>query len=138
MLGAPGAKRGQCFCQRSAECREGIFNLRRYLIVVEPVDDSVRVQFLELLDEHLVADAPNGAPQLTIATRAVREVKQYQRLPLPTDYGQGGIQAAGKRNRGHAWDSTGTYQKVHTSIVVSDVLACPTVVMLLGDSDGQA
>src|SRR5882757_9254923 len=103
MRSSPDAKRGQCFCQRSAECREGIFDFRRNLIVVEPVDDSVRVQFLKLLDEHLVADAPNSAPQFSIATGVMREVKQYQRFPLPTDHGQGGIQAARKCAHRHTW-----------------------------------
>src|SRR5260370_42040395 len=81
--------------------REGIFDFWWNLFEVQPVDDSVCLQFLELLDEHLVAHASNGAPQFAIATRTMREVKQYQGLPLPSDHSQGGIQAAGESDRYH-------------------------------------
>jgi hypothetical protein len=69
--------------------------------VVEPVDDAVALQLLELLDEHLVAHPPYGSPQFSIPAATVREVEQYQQLPLPTDHGQDGIQAAGEGSRGH-------------------------------------
>src|ERR1700736_922814 len=101
MLGSPDTKGGQCFGQRSAERREGIFDFWWNLFEVEPIDDSVCLQFLELLNEHLVAHASNRAPQFAIATRTMREVKQYQGLPLPSDHSQGGIQAAGETDRYH-------------------------------------
>src|ERR1700722_1266876 len=101
MLGSPGTERGQGLGQGFAERREGIFDLRRNRLEVAPIDDAVGLQILELLDEHLVADASYSTPQLAIATGAVRQVEQDQGLPLASDHGQGGIQAAGQSDRRH-------------------------------------
>jgi hypothetical protein len=43
----------------------------------------------------------HGSPQFSIPATTVRKVEQYQGLPLPTDYGQGGIQATGESSRSH-------------------------------------
>src|SRR6266481_3587526 len=55
MLGSPLAKRSQRPSQGSPESREGIFDLRGYLSEIDTIDDPVRLQFLELLNQHFVA-----------------------------------------------------------------------------------
>jgi len=54
--GSPLAKRSQRLSQGFPESRKGIFDLRRYLSEIDTIDDPVRLQFLELLDQHFVTD----------------------------------------------------------------------------------
>jgi hypothetical protein len=61
ILGSPFAKRSQRLSQGSPESREGIFDLRGYLAEIDTIDDSVRLQFLELLNQDFVTDAPDCA-----------------------------------------------------------------------------
>src|ERR1700738_5064643 len=55
--GSPLAKRSQRLSQGFPKSREGIFDLRGYLSEINTIDDPVRPQFLELLDQHFVTDA---------------------------------------------------------------------------------
>src|SRR6202048_862705 len=60
ILGSPLAKRSQRLSQGSSERREGIFDLRGYLSEIDTIDDPVRLQFLELLNQHFIADCADG------------------------------------------------------------------------------
>src|ERR1700675_3696665 len=59
--GSPLAKGSQRPSQGSPESREGIFDLRGYLSEIATIDDPVRLQFLELLNQHFVTDAADCA-----------------------------------------------------------------------------
>src|SRR3954451_14409375 len=94
MLVSPRAKRSQRLSQGSPESREGIFDLRRDLPEIDSIGDPVRLQFLELLNQHFVADAADRASQFAIAAGPAGEVKQDQRLPFAGKHEQGGVQTA--------------------------------------------
>src|SRR6266404_9384650 len=61
ILGSPLAKRSQRLSQGSPESREGIFDLRGYLSEIDTIDDPVRLQLLELLNQHFVTDVADRA-----------------------------------------------------------------------------
>ena len=56
ILGSPLAKRSQRLSQGFPKSREGIFDLRGYLSEIDTIDYPVRLQVLELLNQHFVAD----------------------------------------------------------------------------------
>src|SRR3984893_18057532 len=99
--GSPLAKRSQRISQRAPESRDGIFDLRGYLAEIDTGDDPIRLQFLELLDQNLVTDAPDGPSQLAITTGPTGQMVEDQRLPFGSEHKQGGIQAAGKASLFH-------------------------------------
>src|SRR6202022_689089 len=93
---SPLAERSQRLSQGSPESREGILDLRGYLSEIDTIDDPVRLQFLELLYQHFVTDVADCASQLAIATGAMGQMEQDQRLPFAPEHKQGCVQAAGK------------------------------------------
>lgn len=58
---SPLAKRSQRLSQGSSEIREGIFDLRGYLSEIDTIDYPVRLQLLELLNQHFVTDLADCA-----------------------------------------------------------------------------
>src|ERR1700676_3118374 len=94
--GSPLAKGSQRPPQGSSETREGIFDLRGYLSEIDTIDNPVRLQFLELLNQHFVTDAADCASQLAIATGSLGQMEQDQRLPFASEHKQRCVQAAGK------------------------------------------
>lgn len=97
VLGAPRAERHQRFGQAVAQRREAVVHPRRHFLVVGSLHETIGLQLLELLDQHLVADVAHGSPKLAVAGRpALREEVQDQRLPLAGDDPQGRVEAAGE------------------------------------------
>ena len=96
MSGSPFAKLDEGLCEAAAEAGERILDPGRDLAKVETVDDPVRLQLLELLDQHLVADLPDRSAQCAVALCAVHEVIEDQRFPLAAHHKQDRIQTAGE------------------------------------------
>jgi hypothetical protein len=59
--GSPVAKGSQRLPQSSPESREGIFDLRRYLSEIDTIDYPVRLQLLEVLNQHFVTNLADCA-----------------------------------------------------------------------------
>ena len=73
--GSPLAKRSQCLSQGPPESCEGIFDLRGYLSEIDTIDNPVRLQFLELVNQHFVTDATDCASQLALATGSLGQME---------------------------------------------------------------
>src|ERR1700716_314643 len=75
IFGSPLAERSQRLSQGSPKSRDGIFDLRGYLSEIDATDYPVRLQFLELLDQNFIADAPYCPFQLAITTGAMSQME---------------------------------------------------------------
>lgn len=65
--------------------RKRIFHPRRNFGVHLAMDDFVALQLAQVFGQHFLIRAGNQALQLAEAARPALEIKQNQRLPLPTD-----------------------------------------------------
>src|SRR5690606_19434102 len=110
---APVPEWGERALERDAVRREGVDDLGGHLLVDLPVDHTVALQLAQLLDEHLLADPHELAPQLGEPVRPPAQRPEDERLPLAADDGDGGIQAAEEVGAGH--QRLLTDQKVSTS-----------------------
>src|SRR5512145_894785 len=96
----PGV-RGSPFAQWAERRREGLPELRERVVdtrwdlaVVDALHDSVGLEFLQLLDQHLVRDGTHGALELSIAERAFAQMIKDQRLPLSAKHGERRLETA--------------------------------------------
>src|SRR5258708_984269 len=92
---APFAERGQRVAQGIAERGQRVFDARRNLLVVPPGDDPVLLHLLQMLDEHLFADAGDLPAKLAEPARRRRAQRpQDQHLPFPADDLERGFESA--------------------------------------------
>ena len=75
VLGSPGAQRDDRVSQAATERGQRVVHARRHLLVVGPRQHVIGPQILQLLDQHLVADALDQALELAVALRAIARRK---------------------------------------------------------------
>jgi hypothetical protein len=83
VLGSPGAQRDDRVSQAATERGQRVVHARRHLLVVGPRQHVIGLQILQLLDQHLVADALDQALELAVAFRAVAQKKRTSGFHLP-------------------------------------------------------
>src|ERR1700680_2695435 len=66
VLSSPGTQRDNLVGQTAAERGERVVHARWHLLVVGPRQHSIGLQFLQLLDQHLGADAMDVALELAV------------------------------------------------------------------------
>jgi hypothetical protein len=96
VLGSPGAQRHDRVAQAAAERGQRVVNARRHLFVGAPRQPAIRLRFLQLLDQHLVADALDRALEIAVALRAVEQEVQDLRCPLGRDDAERGGEPVGE------------------------------------------
>jgi hypothetical protein len=67
VLGSPSTQRDDRVGQAAAERGKRVVDARRHLFVVGPRQHAIGLQYLQLLDQHLVADALDRALELAVA-----------------------------------------------------------------------
>src|SRR3954452_25361233 len=97
VLGAPGVERDQRLVERLPERRERVLDLGWHLVEHLAVHDVARLELPHLLDQHLLGDAGHLPAQLPEPIRAVVQLPQDARFPLPADHVGRGVQSTGVR-----------------------------------------
>src|SRR5476649_469293 len=96
VLSSPSTKWHDSLSQATTERGQRVVHARRHLLVVSPHQHVIGLQILQLLDQHLVADARNQAFEFAVTLRAIAQEKQDQRFPLARDDAERGVEPAGE------------------------------------------
>jgi len=94
MPGAPFAEGFQRRIKRVAERRKCVLDARRNFLEIPPLNNAIRLHFLEMLDQHLLADPLNRTAQFSEAARLRSQRPQNQHFPFPADHRKRRLQAA--------------------------------------------
>lgn len=94
-FGPPFPQRGQCGVERDAVLGQGVLDLRWHLAVHLTMHEPVFFHLAQMLNQHLLADAWQTAPELGEPADAVMvQFPEDQRLPLAGDHVHRRVDAA--------------------------------------------
>ena len=89
-MSAPGIHRLEDRKQGFAKRREPVFNLGRNLCIHRPFDQTIVLQFAELLREHLGGNSAQESLDFSVAANLrSNQMRNDQDLPRPTDVAKG-------------------------------------------------
>src|SRR5262245_30937282 len=93
MQRAPFAEGCQRRIKRLAKRRERVLNARRNFLEIPSLNNAIRLHFLEMLDQHFLADPRHQTPQFSETVRLRPQRPQNQHLPFPADHVERCLQA---------------------------------------------
>jgi len=97
----PFTQRGENFCQATAKVGQLVLDVRRDCLEVDAPNDAIISHFLEMLDQHLLADIGHEPAQLTGAFGAAGQMEEDKRLPLAPEDFKNRFQTASEIRFGH-------------------------------------
>src|SRR5258708_40197977 len=86
MQRAPFAEGFQRRIKRLAKRRERVLNARRNFLEIPSLNNAIRLHFLEMLDQHFLADPRHQTSQFSETARLRPQRPQNQHLPFPAEH----------------------------------------------------